>query len=269
MPQASESMNVLAGGASIPAIGFGTWRLRGAACAAVVADALAAGYRHIDTAAVYDNEEAVGEGIRRSGVPRAEIFVVTKVWPDNVGDRALQRSAQASLRRLGLAEVDLLLIHWPNPRIPLAESTGALNDARSRGLTRHIGVSNYDAALLRETCRLSDAPVVADQCEYHPGLDQGETLAACRENDVAFVSYSPLAKRGALGGEAVARVAAHHRRTPAQIVLRWHLQQGCVAIPKSADPGRIRENLAVFDFALDAEEMAAISAPGAPPPRRA
>ncbi|MCW5713840.1 MAG: aldo/keto reductase [Bauldia sp.] len=256
-------MRIFAGGADIPAIGFGTWRLRGDACAAAVVNAVATGYRHIDTAAIYDNEEAVGEGIRTAGVPRGELFVVTKVSPDDIGDGDLQRSAEASLRRLGLDEVDLLLIHWPSSRIPLAESIGALNDARARGLTRHIGVSNFDAALLREACRLSAAPIVADQCPYHPRLDQSAALAECRRQGVAFVSYSPLQKRAVLDDPVVTAVAASHGRTPAQTVLRWHLQQGCAAIPKSADPARIRENFAVFDFVLDEDEMLAISRLGA------
>ncbi len=259
MNEPSDYAVISAGGADIPSLGFGTWQLRGETCAASVADALAAGYRHIDTAAMYDNEESVGEGIRRSGVPREDLFVVTKVWPDSIGYGALQSSAEASLRRLDLDEVDLLLIHWPSRRIPLADSIAALNDARGRGLTRHIGVSNFDRALLRESCRLSAAPIVANQCEYHPRLDQDETLAECRANDVAFVSYSPLAKREVLDEPVITEIAARHRRTPAQVVLRWHLQQGCAAIPKSASPRRIRENFAVFDFVLADDEMRAIS----------
>lgn len=259
MPQGTDPLTISAGGADFPALGFGTWQLRGETCAAAVADAVAAGYRHIDTAAMYDNEEAVGDGLRRSGVRREEIFVVTKVWPDNIGEGALQRSAEASVRRLGVDAVDLLLIHWPSRRIPLAESIRALNDAQHRGLAGHIGVSNFDAALLGEACRLSAAPIVANQCEYHPLIDQDATLAACRTNGVAFVSYSPLAKRQVLDDPVVTAIAESHRRTTAQIVLRWHLQQGCGAIPKSADSRRIRENFAVFDFALTHAEMQAIS----------
>jgi diketogulonate reductase-like aldo/keto reductase len=233
--------------------------MRGAVCAAAVETAIAAGYRHIDTAAMYGNEDAVGEGLRRSSVSRAEIFVTTKVWPDNIGSGSLQRSAEDSLRRLGLSEVDLLLIHWPNPRIPLAESIGALNDARSRGLTRHIGVSNFDVALMRQAIALSAAPIVANQVEHQPLMQQGPLLDACRDAGVALVSYSPLAKREVLNARSLRPIAERHRKTPAQIVLRWHLQLGCVAIPKSADPQRIRENVDVFDFALSAEEMAAVS----------
>lgn len=251
---------VHADGASIPTIGFGTWQIRGAACSAAVAEALAAGYRHIDTAAVYGNEAEVREGMSRSGVARSEVFLATKVWPDHIGDGDLQRSAEASLGRLGTDYVDLLLIHWPSPTIPLAESIGALNDARRRGLTRHIGLSNFDADLLTEAVGLSDAPLVADQVEYHPRIDQGELLSVCRSHDVAFVSYSPLAHGGILKAPPVLDAARAHGRTPAQIVLRWNVQQGCVVLPKSITPERIRENLGIFDFVLTEEEMAALSA---------
>ena len=233
--------------------------MRGATCSAAVVSAIAAGYRHVDTAAMYGNEEAVGDGIRRSGIPRAGIFITTKVWPDNIRTDALQRSAEESIHRLGVSEVDLLLIHWPNPRIPLEESIGALNDARRRGLTRHIGVSNFDAALMNRAIALSPAPIVANQVEHHPLHNQRPLLEACRSAGVAFVSYSPLAKREVLRAEALRPIAARHRKTPAQIVLRWHLQQGCVAIPKSENPARIRENIDVFDFELSADEMAAVS----------
>ena len=249
---------VLAHGATIPAIGLGTWQLRGKRCVAAVVEALAAGYRHVDTAAIYDNEAEVGEGIRLSGVPRNRVFLATKVWPDNLRDGALQRSAEDSLKRLGTDDVDLLMIHWPSRRIPLAESIGALNDALQRGLTRFIGVSNFDVALLRDAAKLSAAPLVANQCEYHLNLDQDEIIGACRDCGTAFVSYSPLAK-GNLDDPRVTAIADRHRRTGAQVVLRWHLQQGCAAIPKSGDPAHIRENIAVFDFELSPGEMAALS----------
>ncbi len=250
---------IAAGGAEIPAIGLGTWPMRGAVCSAAVREAIAAGYRHIDTAAMYGNEEAVGDGLRRSGVPRDSIFITTKVWPDSIRTGSLQRSAEESIRRLGVSELDLLLIHWPNPRVPLEESIAALNDVRTRGLTRHIGVSNFDAALMTRAIALSPAPIVANQVEQHPLRNQRQLLEACRAAGVALVSYSPLAKREILGANALRPIAARHRRTPAQIVLRWHLQLGCVAIPKSENPARIRENIDVFDFDLAPEEMAAVS----------
>lgn len=248
-----------ANGAAIPAIGLGTWALTGDDCAAAVKTALETGYRHIDTAAAYDNEAAVGAGLRAAGVPREEVFVTTKVWHTDLAPADLRRSAEASLERLGLAQVDLLLIHWPNANIPLAGSIRALCDARRAGLARHIGVANFTVALLGEAVALADEPIVANQCEYHPYLNQDRVLAACRRHGVAFVSYCPLGRAQALGEPAIREIAKTRGRTPAQVVLRWHLQQGVAAIPKSGNPQRIRENFDVFDFALTADEMARIS----------
>lgn len=251
-----------ANGADIPAIGLGTWTLESGTASRVVADALRAGYRHIDTAAMYGNEEAVGQGIRDSGVARDEIFVTTKVWPTDIADGDLQRSAEASLSRLGLDEVNLLLIHWPSKSIPLGESIRALNDARDRSLARHIGVSNFTIAMIGEAVSLSVHPIACNQIEYHPYLDQERVLAACRRHGIAVTSYCPLGRTGEILSEAaVVQAAERHGRSPAQIVLRWHVQQeGVAAIPRSTNPQHIRKNLEVFDFALGSDEMAAISA---------
>lgn len=255
--------NVSVAGAAIPVIGFGTWPLKGEACARAVAAAIASGYRHIDTAASYDNEAAVGEGLRAGGVPRDQIWVTTKVWWDSIGDGALQKSAEASLKRLQLDQADLLLIHWPSKTIPLKESIKALNDAKRHGLTRHIGVSNFPSRLLDEAVGLSTEPLIVNQCEYHPHLDQSKLLAACRRYGMAFVSYCPLG-RGSIGGvleePAVKEIAGRLGRTPAQVVLRWHVQQpGVVAVPKSGTPARIAENITLFDFALTPEDMKRLS----------
>lgn len=255
-------LTVEANGASIPVIGLGTWTLKDKACADMVSRAISLGYRHLDTAASYGNEEAVGEGLRASGVARNDIFVTTKVWWTDIAPADLARSAEASLSRLGLDHVDLLLIHWPNPQVPLADSIGALNLMRERGLARHIGVSNFPTALLAEALRLSDAPLVANQVENHPYLDQSKVYRACREAGMAMVSYCPLARGGRLFEEpAVSKAAARHGKTPAQIVLRWQVQQdGIVAIPRTSNPERLSENIGLFDFSLSEEEMAAISA---------
>lgn len=254
--------SVEANGASIPALGMGTWTLEGDACSDLVADALALGYRHIDTAASYGNEEAVGNGLRASGVARNDIFVTTKVWWTDIAADDLRRSAEASLKRLGLDAVDLLLIHWPNPAVPLEESIGALNRAKADGLARHIGVSNFPTALLARALELSQAPLVANQVENHPYLDQRKVHAACRRAGMAMVSYCPLHRGGGLFEEpAVQAAAAAHGKTPGQIVLRWHVQQeGVVAIPRTTRKERLAENAAIFDFALSGEEMAAITA---------
>lgn len=253
---------VEANGAKIPAIGLGTWTLKDEQATTLVASAIGAGYRHVDTAAMYDNEAAVGEGLRAGGVARDQIFLTSKVWHTDIGDGDLQRSVEASIGRLGVDYLDLALIHWPSKSIPLAGSIRALNDVKAKGLARHIGVSNFTIAQVEEAVRLSEAPLVCNQVERHPLLDQDRVVAACRAQGMAVVSYCPLARGGDLfPSEAVASAAARLGRTPAQIVLRWHVQQdGVIAIPRSSNPGRIAENLAVFDFELSGDEMTAISA---------
>ena len=253
---------IKANGADIPAIGMGTWTLKGDQCAELVTAAIDVGYRHIDTAAMYANEDAVGRGIAGSGIARDDIFVTTKVWWTDIAPGDLERSAEQSLARLGLDHVDLLLIHWPNPRVPVADSIGALNRVRERGLARNIGVSNFTTALLDEALRASDAPLVADQVEYHPMLNQDKVHAACRKAGMAMVSYCPLYRGGALFDRPeIVGPARRLGKAPAQIVLRWHVQQdGVVAIPRTTRRERLAENLAVFDFELNAAEMDAISA---------
>jgi diketogulonate reductase-like aldo/keto reductase len=255
---------VPANGASIPAIGLGTWTLKGADCARLVADAIRLGYRHIDTAAMYDNEAAVGEGIRASGVARDEIFLTTKVWHTEIGPGRLERSVEASLKRLGDRQADLVLIHWPNRDIPLHQSIAALNTVKAAGLTRHIGVANFTTALLAEAVRASESPLACNQIEHHPYLDQSKVRAACADAGMAVVAYCPLARGGDLFAESpVAAAATRHGRTPAQIVLRWQVQRGgTAAIPRTTRVERLAENIAIFDFQLADEEMAAITALG-------
>ncbi len=252
--------NVTGNGAQIPAIGLGTWTLRDDAATKLVAGALEAGYRHIDTATAYENEAAVGEGLRVSGVPRDEIFLTTKIWPPDLAAGDLQRSVEGSLKRLGVDQVDLVLIHWPSKTVPLAESIAALNEVRARGLARNIGVSNFTVALVEAAVVLSEHPLACNQVEHHPFLNQDRVMAACRKHGLAVVSYCPLARGTELFAQGpVSEAAARHGKTPAQVVLRWHVQQdGVAAIPRSSHPDRIRENLEVFDFALDAGEVAAI-----------
>ena len=253
--------SVKANGADIPVLGFGTWTLKGGNCAHLVKRALDVGYRHVDTAIMYGNEKEVAQGIAASGVPRDSIFLTTKVWYTDIGSGDLERAAEASLGRLGVDSVDLLLIHWPNPEIPLANSIGALNRARERGLARHIGVSNFTIPLLEEACALSGAPLVCNQVESHPFLDQRRVHAACREHGMAMTAYAPLGRGNVLDAAPIREAAARHGRTPAQIVLRWHLQQeGVVCIPRTSRAERIDENARIFDFELAGEEMAAIDA---------
>jgi len=253
---------VKANGAEIPALGLGTWTLKGEHCARMVAHALALGYGHVDTASSYDNEVAVGQGLRMSGRDRDSVFVTTKVWWTDIAPGNLERSAEASLKRLGLDAVDLLLIHWPNPEVALEGSIRALNTAQRNGLARHIGVSNFPTALLSKAIALSDAPLVANQVEHHPYLDQSRVYRACREAGMAMVSYCPLYRgRDLLDEEVLRNASERHGRTPGQIVLRWHVQQdGVVAIPRTSRMERLAENFAIFDFELSKAEMAAISA---------
>jgi 2,5-diketo-D-gluconate reductase B len=248
--------------AKIPAIGLGTWELRGRTCARLVEQALRLGYRHIDTAQVYENEREVGEALRASGVSRNEVFVTTKVWTSHFAPHDLERSTKESLNRLRLTEVDLLLLHWPNPRVPLAETLGALAHVHKLGMTRHIGVSNFTVALMEEAIEKCPAPLVCNQVEYHPYLDQTKVREACARHDLVLVAYSPIAKGRVRKDEVLARIGRAHGKSAAQVCLRWLVQQQVSAIPRTSRLERLSENIEVFDFALSEAEMAEISALG-------
>lgn len=247
-------------GAAIPAIGFGTSGL-GDIRAEHVAAALQAGYRHIDTARKYGTERAVGEGMRASGVPREEIFLCTKVSHENLHAADFARSVEQSLAALGVGYVDLLLVHWPETNTPLAETMAALAKAKRDGLTRHIGVANFNIAMLDAAIRLCPEPLVTLQAECHPYLDQSKVIAACRARGLVLTAYCPLA-RGRLQGDAVlADIGRRHGKTFAQVALRWLMQQDIIAaIPRSTNAARIAQNLDVFDFALSDEDMRRIGA---------
>jgi 2,5-diketo-D-gluconate reductase B len=249
---------VEAHGARIPLVGLGTWDLRGRTCARMVEEALRLGYRHVDTAELYDNEYEIGEGLRSSGVAREEVFVTTKVWPSHFAARELERAAKESLARLKLAHVDLLLLHWPNPQIALSETIGALCKVKRSGLARHIGVSNFTVALIEEAVGLADEPLVCDQIEVHPFIDQSKVIAACARHGMAVVAYSPVARGGVKRDKVLAKIAAAHDKTAAQVALRFLVQQGIVVIPRTSRVERLKENLAIFDFALSKAEMAEI-----------
>lgn len=247
-------------GAQIPAIGYGTSGL-GYIRAEHVAAALNAGYRHIDTARKYGTEPAVGEGMRASGIPRSEIFVCTKVSHENLHAGDFARSVDESLRALGVDYVDLLLVHWPEKNTPLAETMGALAKAKRQGLTRHVGVANFNIAMLDEAIRLCPEPLVTLQAECHPYLDQTKVIAACRARGLLLTAYCPLA-RGHVHGDAVlADIGRRYGKTCAQVALRWLMQQTIIAaIPRSSNAARIADNINVFDFELDADDMRRIGA---------
>jgi 2,5-diketo-D-gluconate reductase B len=243
----------------IPALGFGTWRLSGRECVEGVADALAAGYRHVDTARAYGNEEDVGRGLRSSDVDRSDVFLVTKVWPDDLAPDRVRASLRSSLRALDTDYVDLFLIHWPNPRVPLAATLEAMTALRDEGATREIGVSNFTSAQFREALDL--APVIVNQVEYHVYLDQSPVLEVCREAGVELTAYRPLGKGDVIEDPVIGEVASAHDATPAQVALAWLIgQEGVSAVPKASSPERRRENLGALRLELSADERAALDA---------
>ncbi len=246
-------------GVSVPAVGFGTWQITGPACVEAVSDALALGYRHIDTARAYRNEREVGEGIRASGVAREEIFLVTKVPPSSATPDRLRASCEASLADLGVDGVDLLLLHWPAPQVPVADTLGAMIALRDEGRIAHLGVSNFTPRLLRQALEL--APVLNDQVEFHPYEHQDELVDLARERDVLITAYSPLARGRVASDPTLREIATAHGKTPAQVALRWLLDhpKTCV-VPKASSHERRVENLDVFDFALSDHERARIGA---------
>jgi diketogulonate reductase-like aldo/keto reductase len=247
-------------GAHIPMLGLGTWTLRGRDCTRLIEQAIRLGYRHIDTAQMYGNERDVGEGVRASGIRRQDIFVVTKVSPDNLAPRLLTRSVKDSIGALRIGEIDLLLLHWPNKGVPLQDTIDALVEVKREGLARHIGVSNYTVALIEEASRLSGEQLVCNQIEMHPFLDQSKVIAACRKHGMAVIAYSPIAKGDAKNDAVLARIGKAHGKTAAQVSLRYLIQQGIAAIPRTSKVERLAENIAIFDFELSEGEMREIAA---------
>jgi diketogulonate reductase-like aldo/keto reductase len=231
---------VEAHGAKIPAIGLGTMTLKEDVCVNAVATALKMGYRHLDTAWFYKNEKEVGEGLRASGVPCQEVFICTKVRETHLQPDDFQRSVDESLANLGLPSVDLLLIHWNNPNVPFKVSIGALCKAKRDGKAKHVGVANFTTTMLDEAWAVTSEPLVCNQIEVHPFINQDKVLAACRKHGMAVVAYVPIA-RG---------------KSPAQVSLRYLTQQGLIPIPRTANPAHLKENLDVFDWSLSDGEMA-------------
>ncbi len=248
-------------GTEIPQLGLGTFLVPDEDAQRVVTDALEMGYRHIDTARRYDNEQGVGRAIRESGIPRDEIYVTTKVWNDDHGGDKPRAAIEKSLERLGLDYVNLYLIHWPVPKQGLAlETWERLIELRDEGLTRSIGVCNFLDEQMEELLRESDEVPVVDQIEQHPWLQQSKLRELLDANDIRTEAWAPLAQGDkALFAEAPIRDAAEaHERTPAQVVLRWHLQRGSIVFPKSSSRERMLENFQSLDFELTADEVTAI-----------
>ena len=248
---------------NMPTIGAGTFRLQGQAAIDSVANALDLGYRYIDTAQIYGNEGEVGTALAHSGVPRAEVFVTTKIWTEHLAGDALIASLEESLRKLRLDQLDLTLIHWPSPKgaVPVAESMAALMEARARGLTRAIGVSNFTIPLMQEAINaIGAASIATNQVELHPYLQNRAVAAFAREHGIAVTAYMPLAYGKVLDDAVIQAIAARRNATPAQVTLAWLLAQGYTAIPSSTRRANLASNLASTRLVLSPEDIAAIDA---------
>jgi diketogulonate reductase-like aldo/keto reductase len=244
-------------GGTVPRVGLGVFRASPDEAYAAVREALAAGYRHIDTAQIYGNEQAVGQAVRDSGLPRDDLFVTTKLWNEFQRPGAVQPAVERSIEALGLGAPDLLLLHWPVAGQRLA-AWAELERLRGAGMLRAIGVSNFMARHLLELLAHGRTVPAVNQVELSPFLQQRDLRALCRTHGIVVQAYSPLTKGRRLDHPVVVRVAGNVQRSPAQVLLRWGLQQGLVVLPKSTRPARIRENLALFDFELSAGHMAAL-----------
>lgn len=247
-------------GARIPIIGLGTMTLMEAVCVEAVETALQLGYRSLDTAEKYGNEVWVGQGLAESGVAREDVFLTTKVDLRNLASPNFERSVDESLEKLKVSYIDLLLIHWNNPEVPFADSIGSLCKAKQAGLTKHIGVANFTTTMLDEALKYAEEPLVANQIEVHPFLDQSKLLAKCKELDISVTAYCPTARGNVPGDETLQRIGSAHGKTATQVALRWLAQQNIVAIPRSANPEHLKANLDIFDFELTDAEMAEITA---------
>jgi 2,5-diketo-D-gluconate reductase B len=248
-------------GARVPALGLGTWQLSGAQCADIVRAGLDLGYRHIDTAQAYNNEEEVGLALAGSGVARDDIFLTTKVWYERIAPGDLQRSVDESLTKLRTDHVDLLLIHWPNAKVPLGDSLKALAEVKAQGKARHIGVSNFTVALLKEAVETHGADLICDQVEYHPFLLQRPVLEFLRSHEMFLTAYSPIARGEAATHPTLTRIGEAHGKSAVQVTLRWLLDQpNVVAIPKASGEKHLKSNFEIFDFKLTDAERAEIDA---------
>ena len=252
-------------GRKVPALGFGTWQLSGATCVRMVETALRLGYRHIDTAQVYGNEAEVGRAVAQSGVMRVDIFITTKVSQTSLRAAEVRSSFAQSLDRLQTSYVDLLLIHWPDERVALAETLGAMRELKAAGKTKAIGVSNFPVRLMEQAVAIAGDEIACNQVEYHVLLSQAPVLDFARRHGIAVTAYCPLGRGRLMGHKVVEQVAHKHGKTVSQIGLRWLVEQeGVLAIPKTSSEQHARENVAIFDFALDAEDHRLLDAlPGA------
>jgi 2,5-diketo-D-gluconate reductase B len=251
--------SINANGAAVPALGYGTYGMHGTGLVRMIQSALKTGFRHIDTAQVYGNEAEVGEGVVLSGIPRSEVFITTKVWVANYHPSRFALSVDESLRSLRTNYIDLLLLHWPIDAVPLADQISALNAVVLAGKVRHIGVSNFNKALLLHAVQLSEIPLVTNQFEYHPYLRQSAIVAATRSVGMAVTAYCGMAVGRVFTDPTLKEIASRYEKGISQVVLRWLVQQdGVVALSRTTNENRLADNLAIFDFELASEDMAAI-----------
>jgi 2,5-diketo-D-gluconate reductase B len=256
--ESSDAFTTVVQGVEVPKLGYGTWQVTGQAAEDGVADALAIGYRHIDTARAYKNEDEVGKGLKAAGVDRGDVFLTTKIWTEEFAHGDLIAAVEDSLRRLQTDYVDLLLLHWPNPDVPLAESLGAMVEVKDRGLIRNLGVSNFPSALVEEA--LKHAPVFANQVEYHPYLGQPALLRQARQNDLLLEAYSPFAHGNLHDDPVLTEIGEAHGKSAGQVALRWLLDQPqVIALPKASSHDRRQQNFEVFDFELSEDERGRIA----------
>ena len=255
----------LRNGKRIPLIGLGTWQMKGDVCSDAVAKALEIGYRHIDTAAIYGNEEEVAAGIKASGVPREDIFLTTKLWIDDFGYEETLKACDASLERLGTGYVDLYLIHWPISSSDLHGTMKAMKELLDAGKIKAFGVSNFTIAHIEKAMKISrelDLPISVNQVEFHPGLYQKKLLEFCKENEIVLTAYSPLTRGDVSENGTMKEIAERYSKTPAQVALRWMMDMDVVVIPKASSEDHIRENFDVDDFTLDDEDAKRIDGMG-------
>lgn len=248
-------------GTKVPALGFGTWQLKGEDCVKAVSKALQLGYRHIDTAQIYENEAEVGQALLNSEIPRKDVFLTTKVWMTHFKKKDVISSTEASLKKLHTDHVDLLLIHWPSTEVPLKETLQAFQELQADGKVKHIGVSNFTVDLMRQASEELKAPIACNQIEYHVLLSQRSVLDYARKHDIAITAYSPLARGRLQENDVLQKIAAKYNKTVGQVALRWLLDQPDVmAIPKAANEKHIKQNLDIFDFTLETADTDSLNA---------
>ena len=251
---------VEAHGARIPQIGLGTMTLKGDVCVQAVKSALQVGYRHLDTAWFYGNEKEVGEGLRQSGMKRDDVFLCTKVRETHLEPDKFRQSLEESVKNLQLPQVDLLLVHWNNKDVPFKTSIGALCKAKKDGFAKHVGVANFTTTMLDEAWAVTSEPLVCNQVEMHPFINQDKVVAACKKHGMALVAYCPIARGKVPGADVLERIGNAHHKTAAQVSLRYLVQRGVAAIPRTSNPGHMKANLDVYDFELSAAEIAELKA---------